>query len=104
MPCLPCGLYLPAFPARFNSGSVDMTTKQVNLSNLSGEDGIGNVDCHARVQLQSFLCAAEGILFNAKGIDQAVLCRVEQDLAQLAESAKSAVADHAKDNIMNLAC
>jgi hypothetical protein len=81
-----------------------MTTKQVNLSNLSGEDGIGNVDCYARDQIQSVLCKAEEILFNTKGIDRAVVCSFERGLAQLTESAKSAVADHAKDNIMNLAC
>jgi hypothetical protein len=69
----------------------------------SGEDGIGNVECHARDQIQSVLCRAEEILFNTKGIERAVLCRVEQDLVRITESAKSAVAECAKTNIDNLA-
>lgn len=83
-----------------------VSKKLIDMTNLTGEDAVQNLECAAREEISRVYCQAETLLHNTLGeaIDRGPVCAAEKQLFETAEAAKKAIGEAAGTTVRNLAC
>lgn len=79
-----------------------VSKKLIDMTNLSGEDGVQNIECAAREEIRRVYCLAETLLHKA--IDRGPVCAAEKQLFETYQSATKAIGEASGLTVRNLGC